>query len=215
MLDGMRLIAVLACLVLAAAGASLARAALSPEKTVDKAVLRAAQVGPGTITREIPGGRDVSGEVTLDLCGYRFRSEKQRVARLQLSWISNTGGPPFLSNEVVAYKPGGAARALTELRHAVATCPKGFVKSPIAGAGLIKNKFNRIKGKSFLPGTVGLIDHITEKTHGKTLRFDSLLVYQARGNILSAIYSFGVMRLPLVVHAATQSAKNLRALPRR
>jgi hypothetical protein len=210
----MRLIVVLGCLTLAAAGASLARAAAgaSPDKKLDRAVLRAAQIAPGSITREIPGGRDVTGQVTLDLCGYKFRSEKLRVARVQLSWISNTGGPPFLSNEVVAYKAGGAARAMKELRTAVATCPKGFVKSTVPGAGLIKNKFNRIKGRGFLPGTVGLIDHITEKTNGKTLRFDSLLVYQARGNVLSGVYSFGVVRLPLVVHAATQSAKNLRAL---
>jgi hypothetical protein len=214
MLFRMRLITVLGCLALAAAGASLARAAaaLSPEKKVDRVVLRAAQVGPGSITREIPGGRDVKGQITLDLCGYRFRSEKLRVARVQLSWISNTGGPPFLSNEVVAYKPGGAAKAIKELRTAIATCPKGFVKSTVLGAGLIRNKFNRIRGHGFLPGTVGVIDHITEKTKGKTLRFDSLLVYQERGNVLSGVYSFGALRLPLVVNAATQSAKNLRKL---
>jgi hypothetical protein len=211
----MRLFAVLGCLALAAAGASLADAAGSrpAQKKIERAVLRAAQVGPGSITREIPGGRAVAGQVTLDVCGYRFRSEKLRVARIQLSWISNTGGPPFLSNEVVAYKPGGAAQALKELRQAVAACPKGFVKSRVSGAGMIKNKFNRIKGRGFLPGTVGLIDHITEKAKGKTLRFDSLLVYQVRGNVLSAVYSFGVLRLPLVVHAAAQSAKNLRSLP--
>src|SRR4051812_10072196 len=160
----MRLIAVFACLALAAAGASLASAAglMSAQKKVERAVLRAAQIAPGSITREIPGGRDVRGVVTLDLCGYKFRSESRRVARIQLSWISNTGGPPFMSNEVVAYKPGGAAKALQELRTAVATCPKGFVKSTVPGAGLIKNKFDRIKGRGFLPGTVGLIDHITE-----------------------------------------------------
>jgi hypothetical protein len=212
----MRLIAVLACLALAAAGASLARAAgvMSSEKKVQRVVLRAAQVGPGSITREIPGGRDVAGQVTLDVCGYKFRSEKLRVARIQLSWISNTGGPPFLSNEVVAYKHGGAAKAMKELRTAVATCPTGFVKSSVPGAGLIRNKFNRIKGRGFLPGTVGLIDHITEKTKGKTLRFDSLLVYQVRGNVLSGVYSFGVVRLPLLVHAAAQSARNLKTLSR-
>ena len=175
-------------------------------------MLRAAQIGSGTITREIPNGRDVAGQVTLDLCGFKFRSESRRVARVQLSYIRNTGGGPFLSNEVVAYKPGGAAKAMRELRRAVATCPKGFVRSPIPGAGLIKNRFDPIKSAKFLPGSIGLIDHITEKVKKKTLRFDSLLVYQMHANVLSGVYGFGVVELPIVVHASNQSALNLKKL---
>lgn len=210
----MRIAAVCACLALAGIGASFAfaAAARSPQQAAERAVLRAAEVGPETITREIPNGRELKGEVTLDLCGFKFRSEALRVARVQLSYIRDTGGGPFLSNEVVAYKPGGAAKAMKELRKAVATCPKGFVKSTIPGAGLIKNKFDPIKSQLFLPGSVGLIDHITEKTNGKTLRFVSLLVYQARGNVLSGVYSFGIVELPTVVHAAGQSARNLKQL---
>jgi hypothetical protein len=210
----MRLLAVCGCLALAAIGAShaFASALLSSAHKVDRAVLRASQIGPGSITREIPNGRDVKGQVTLDLCGFKFRSESLRVARVQLSYIRNTGGGPFLSNEVVAYKPGGAAKAMRELRQAVATCPKGFVKSSVPGAGLIRNKFNLIKSSKFVPGYVGLIDHITEKVNKKTLRFDSLLVYQARGNVLSGVYSFGILRLPTIVHAANQSALNLKKL---
>lgn len=210
----MRIAAVCVCLALAGTGASFAFAssARSPQQAVERAVLRAAEIGPGSITREIPNGRDVKGQVTLDLCGFKFRSEALRVARIQLSYIKNTGGGPFLSNEVVAYKPGGAARAMKELRTAVATCPKGFVKSRIPGAGLIKNQFDPIKSQLFLPGSIGLIDHITEKTNGKTLRFASLLVYQARGNVLSGVYGFGVVELPTIVHAAGQSARNLKNL---
>src|SRR4051812_1414561 len=204
----MRLLAVCGCLALAAIGASDALASAvgsSAQKKIDRVVLRAAQLGPGSITREIPNGRDVAGQVTLDLCGFKFRSESLRVARVQLSYIRNTGGGPFLSNEVVAYKPGGAAKAMRELRSAVATCPKGFVKSTVPGAGLIRNRFGSIKSSKFLPGSVGLIDHITEKVKKKTLHFDSLLVYQARGNVLSGVYSFGALRLPIVVHGANES----------
>jgi len=211
----MRTLAVCACLALTGACASVALAAAAKQtpaqRAVDRVVLRASQVGPGTITREIPHGREVAGVSTLDLCGQTFRSEKMRVARVQLSWIRNTGGGPFLSNEVVAYKPGGAAMAMRELRAAVRSCPKGFVKSAIPGAGMIKNQFDPIKGQ-FVPNSLGLIDHITEKVGKKTLRFDSLLVYQVRGNVLSAVYGFGVVQLPLVVHTAAQSAKNLKKL---
>src|SRR5262249_23171428 len=142
-------------------------------------------------------------------------SERKRVARLQVTFIKNDGTGSFLSNEVVDYKHGWAKKAMKELRHAIAVCPKGFVKSTIPGAGLINNRFDPIKSSKFLPGSVGVIDHITEKLphNKKPLRFDSLLVYQAHGNVLSGVYSFGVGRLPLVVHAAAQSAVNLKKLP--
>jgi hypothetical protein len=207
----MRIFALLGCIVLAAFFA-MAASAFSPEKKLDRAVLKAAEIGPGSITRQIPAGDVVQGQVTLDLCGFTFRSERLRLARLQLSYIRNNGTGPFLSNEVVAYRPGGAARAMRELRTAVAHCPKGFVKSAVPGAGLIRNRFDPIKSSKFLPGTVGLIDHITEKVKKKTLHFDSLLVYQAHGNILSGVYSFGVVELPTVVHASEQSARNLKKL---
>jgi hypothetical protein len=206
-----RIFALAGCLVLAASFA-VAASAFSPEKKVERAVLRAAEIGPGSITRQIPAGNVVQGQVTLDLCGFTFRSERLRVARLQLSYIRNNGTGPFLSNEVVAYKRGGAAKAMRELRTAVAHCPKGFVKSTVPGAGLIKNRFDPIKSSRFLPGSIGLINHITEKVKKKTLRFDSLLVYQVRGNVLSGVYSFGVVELPTVVHAAEQSARNLKKL---
>jgi hypothetical protein len=213
----MRTLAVCAFLALAGACASIAFAGAAKQspaqRAVERVVLRAAQVGPGSITREIPQGRELAGISTLDLCGARFASEKMRVARVQLSWIRNTGGAPFLSNEVVAYKPGGAAQAMRELRAAIKACPKGFVKSTIPGAGMIKNQFDPIKGRDFVENSIGVIDHITEKvSKKKTLKFDSLLVYQVRGNVLSAVYAFGIPSLALVVHTATESAKNLKKL---
>jgi hypothetical protein len=210
----MRRLAVLIAMVLAGLGAcaAVASTARTPKQAVERAVLKAAEVGPGSIVRQIPGGTVVKGQVTLDLCGFKFTSEALRAARLQVSFIRNTGGGPFLSNEVVAYRTGGAATAMRELRSAIAHCPTGFVKSGVPGAGLLKNSFDPIKSSRFLPGAVGVIDHITEKVSGKTLHFDSLLVYQARGNILSGVYGFGVVQLPTVVHASEQSALNLKRL---
>jgi hypothetical protein len=207
----------LCCLLVTLAAACLAAAAFAfgPEKTVNRAVLRAAQVGPGSIVRDIPHGSDVRGQVTLDVCGFAFKSERRRVARLQVAFIRDNGTGPFLSNEIVDYKHGWAKKAMKELRKAIATCPKGFVKSTIPGAGMIKNRFDPIRSSRFLPGSIGVIDHIIEKLPNKKkpLRFDSLLVYQARGNVLSGVYSFGVVQLPIVVHSAEQSAVNLKKLP--
>jgi hypothetical protein len=205
------------CILVAVAAACLAAAAFAfgPEKTVNRAVLKAAQVGPGSIVRDIPHGAELRGQATLDVCGFTFKSERRRVARLQVSFIRNDGTGVFLSNEVVDYKHGWAKKAMKELRKAIATCPKGFVKSTIPGAGLIRNRFDPIKSSKFLPDSVGVIDHITEKVphKKKPLLFDSLLVYQVRGNVLSGVYSFGAVQLPTVVHAAEQSAVNLKKLP--
>jgi hypothetical protein len=205
------------CIFVTVAAACFAAAAFAfgPEKTVNRAVLRAAEVGPGSIVRDIPHGTDVRGQVTLDVCGFAFKSEHKRVARLQVSFIRNDGTGPFLSNEVVDYRHGWAKKALKELRQAIATCPKGFVKSAVPGAGLIRNRFDPIRSEKFLPGSIGVIDHITEKLphKKKALHFDSLLVYQVHGNVLSGVYSFGVAQLPIVVHAATKSAVNLKKLP--
>jgi hypothetical protein len=124
------------CISIPVAAACFAAAALAfaPEKTVDRAVLKASQVGPGSTVRDIPHGTEVRGQVTLDVCGFGFKSERRRVARLQVG--------PFLSNEVVDYEHGWAKKAMKELRKAIATCPKGFVKSTIPGAGMIRNRFD-------------------------------------------------------------------------
>ncbi|HEY1775505.1 MAG TPA: hypothetical protein VGG41_05030, partial [Solirubrobacteraceae bacterium] len=46
-------------------------------------VLKASQVGAGYRSEAIPGGRQVAGQVTLDLCYDTYASEKLRTARLQ------------------------------------------------------------------------------------------------------------------------------------
>jgi hypothetical protein len=71
----------------------------------------------------------VAGQVTLDLCGYTFHTEALRLARLQVTYTR--AGAPLISNEVVAYKPGGAASALREVRAAIAHCPAGYVSSGV------------------------------------------------------------------------------------
>ena len=40
----------------------------------------------------VPGGAAVKGQVTLDLCGYRFTSESHRVARRQVGVVNAKGG---------------------------------------------------------------------------------------------------------------------------
>lgn len=89
---------------------------------VGAVILTPAQVGSGFTGTTIPGGRQVKGQVTLDLCGQDYASEAKRLQRLQTVY-ARKGGTVALSNEVVRYKPGGALQALAEVRRHVRTAP--------------------------------------------------------------------------------------------
>src|SRR4051794_216979 len=77
-------------------------------------VLKGGQVGPGYRLVQRPDGHGVSGLVTLDICGFRFRSEQLRTDRLQVNYV-RSGEPVKASNEVVTYRPGGSVQAMKEL----------------------------------------------------------------------------------------------------
>jgi hypothetical protein len=206
----MRWIPLWACSALVAASAAAGALAATPAQTVAKVVLTAAQVAPDVTLKRFPGGSQVAGQVTLDLCGYTFRSEALRLARLQVGYAR--AGVPVVSNEVVAYKPGGAASALRELRTAIARCPSGYVSSSVRGVGQLKNRIQHFGAAGTLPGSVAIVDHVTEKLNGKTRSYDAVLVFQARRDVLSGVYGYGATTLTLVRHAAAQSAGNLRTL---
>jgi hypothetical protein len=204
----MRWILLLACSLVAASAAAAAVA--TPAQTVAAVVLRPAQVAPDVTLKRFPGGNQVAGQVTLDLCGYTFRTEALRLARLQV--VYTRGTIPVASNEVVAYKPGGATSALRELRTAIAHCPAGYVASNVRGTGLLKNSITHIRAPGSLPGSIAILDRITQKLNGKTMRFDAILVFQARRDVLSGVYGYGQAQVPLVRHAAAASARNLKTL---
>src|SRR5919107_1078574 len=101
-----KLVAALVILTGCAAIVSAAPLAARSASPVERVTLRASQVGPGYVSRVIPGGRFVQGQVTLDMCGFRFTSEGRRVARLQTGYV-RAGSKLALSNEVVSYRAGG------------------------------------------------------------------------------------------------------------
>ena len=79
-------------------------------------------MGAGYKSSVIPDGRRVAGQVTLDLCYSSYASEGLRMARLQEAYVK-AAGQPAVSNEVVVYRAGGAAAALSELQATVKHCP--------------------------------------------------------------------------------------------
>ena len=189
--------------------ALLAIVASPPNMT--KLVLTPAQVGGGYVLRPRLDGFGVKSNATLDLCGRSgYPSEKLRVDRLQVDYVKQ-GAKVGLSNEVVAYKHGGAAQAMREVIRHARTCPR----TPInAGPGLPPLRFTMtlLKGPSLLKGYLFVRVRVQGKVKGKKVDQISYAVYQRRGDVLSGTYSFGAntkAQQTFELHAAQQSALNL------
>jgi hypothetical protein len=180
---------------------------------VAKLILRPAQVGPGYALQLRPDSHGVKGTVTMDMCGYNFRSEMQRAARLQVNY-TKSGSTVGLSNEVVVYRPGGAQKAMHEVQQAVAHCPHTPVKSAIAGVGPLTYRIERLSPPhGLLPDAIALILHVTGTANGHHVALSSTVVYQSRGNVLSGVYGDGrplATQKRLVLRGAEASAGNLK-----
>ena len=142
-------------------------------------VLQAAQVGTGYRLQERSDSHCVQQCVTLDLCGFTFKSETLRTGRLQVNYLRK--GSLTLSNEVVSYRSGGAASAIDELDRAVATCPGTPVPSTVQGVGPLTYRLTRLTDNHLLPGYVALRVHISGKANGKSISGTAVAVYQTEG----------------------------------
>ena len=153
--------------------------------------------------------------MTLDICGFHFQSELVRSARLQVNYVKKPSGFK-ISNEVVEYRPGGAAFALRELKRAVATCPRHPVKSAVAGVPPLTYRIRRFHASRLLPGAVSLRGQVSGTTHGRLVSFKVVAIYQVHREILSGVYvaapaaSYTSGALGFALHAARASAKNLK-----
>jgi hypothetical protein len=193
-----------------ATGAAQARTG----SVLTRVVLRPSQVGPGYRLQQRPDGHGVRGLVTLDLCGFTFPSEFLRRARLQVDYVRR-GAAVQLSNEVVTYRPGGAQQALREVAYAARHCPRHPVGSTVAGVPKLTYRIGWIHDRRLLPGAVALRVRASGMQNGKRVVETTLGVYQVRQNVLSAVYTFGRSirtQLPVGLHAAAQSALNLKRL---
>src|SRR5262249_6716361 len=64
----------------------------------------------------IPGGNQVRGQPTLDLCNGTFPSEALRTARLQVAAVDAQGGAPISTEAVLYRNPAATEQALRELQ---------------------------------------------------------------------------------------------------
>ena len=186
----------------------------SPTRSTPAAVEQPAQVavsaselGAGWQQRLIPGGSQVQGEVTLDLCGGDYRSEALRTARHQIAFRL---GRLQLSNEVVRYAPGGAQLAYAELKKRLSTCPKTPVTMPEAGGIRARWMLARLPNDPSWPrDTVAVRGTVTAQGHTST----SIGIYEFDGQWLAAVYTQDATSASLRVaeRMATIEATKLRA----
>ncbi|WP_157436295.1 hypothetical protein [Actinospica robiniae] len=188
--------------------------------SIDQLLVPVNEMGAGWTSRSIPGGDQVQGQVTLDMCGDHFPSENLRIARRQIV-LSTTGADSDMSpisQEVVLYRPGGAQQARQELLDAVRTCPTGPVLGAVQGEGLMTFKLTllpesqRLTESEWLPDTVAIHGIVTEST-GQIE--DEALIYQFRGDVMSAVYGPVTTGQPSPAEflASTLAAAELKSLP--
>ena len=189
-----------------------ASAAGAATPTVAKVVLLPAQVGKGYVLVTRSDGYGLKTR-TLDLCGTtNYPSEKLRTSRLQVNYLKNKS-KLGISNEVVTYKAGGAAQAMREVIQHATTCPKHKIDPGENNLPPLLFTITRMKDSALLKGYLAVQIRVRGRYKGKNIDETSYAVYQRKGSILSGVYSFGpateAQRL-LCLHAAEQSAKNLR-----
>jgi hypothetical protein len=201
--------------------AALAVVAAAGPPDVSKLVLAPTQVGTGYVLLHRADGSGVKNTVTLDLCGRKgYASEALRTSRLQVNYAAQ-GKAIGLSNEVVAYRAGGAAQALREVAKHAATCPNRPIVTGEAGLPPLRFTISRISDAHLLKGYVAVRIRVRGtvklKVKGKlqARRVDqtSYAVYQRFGSVLSGTYSYGPntqAQQSFALHAAEQSAANLR-----
>ena len=160
----------------------------------------------------MPSGDIVAGQVTLDMCGANFRSERLRIARHQVAFPAKDHRSS-VSTETVAYSPRGAALAMREVRRAIATCPQGLVASHVQGMPLLTQRFSRLPARpGWEPGTIA--HRVTETTRSGESS-SGIIIYQRHGNILNGIYVWGSgpQALRVASRCALLMANELDAAP--
>lgn len=187
--------------------------ALATQPSLAKIVLKPTAVGAGYVLVQRSDGHGTA-QRTLDLCGTQnYASEGLRTDRLQVDYFKQNA-PLALSNEIVAYKSGGAQKAMQEVAQHADNCPP----RPIAFEGQppLTYKITRIRDSKLVKGYIALRVDVSGKIKGKPVRAIRYAVYQRVGNLLSGVYSYAVSGVSgeaqqqFVLHAAEQSAKALR-----
>ena len=161
----------------------------SPSVLVNRVALNPTDFPPRTKVKLYKGGDQVAGQVTLDFCGFDFRSEANRVARRQVGILFPHAWKVLYSNEVVAYDSDAhAAAALEEVRSSVKACPSSrFMDSTVAGAPDDRT-VARLRTDPNLRVADNTIVTAAFTPRGSRRSCHQVMYYQRQGAVLSAVY---------------------------
>jgi hypothetical protein len=190
---------------------ALAFAVAVAQPSLNKIVLKPAQVGAGYVLQQRPDGHGTA-QRTLDLCGTKnYPSEQLRTSRLQVNYLS-AKAKFAISNEVVTYKGDGAAQAMRELTQHATHCPT--TPMAVEGQPAATFRITRITDSKLLKGYIAVQIRTTGTVNGKKVTVVNYAIYQRVGNVLSGVYSYGAATPEqelLCLHAAEASARNLKS----
>lgn len=209
----------LAAATAAAAALALAGSAAGATPDLTKLALTPKQVGASYVLLQRTDGHGL-GTRTLDLCGTdNYPSEKLRTSRLQVEYLRKYDRLG-LSNEVVTYKPGGAAQAMRELIAHATHCPHTPISPGEQGLPSLTFTITVLKDSHLLKDSLAVRVRVTGTVKGKKVDQISYAVYQRSGNVLSGVYSYVLTgaakygkaadQMAFCLHAAEQSALDLQ-----
>ena len=181
---------------------------------VAKLILKPAQAGPVMCSSTWPGApacRTPSRSISAVSHGYP--SEQRRATRLQVTYLKKKSRIG-ISNEIVTYRPGGAAQAMREVIHHADNCPNRPIDTGQAGLPPSHNRSPRIHDAKLLKGALAVEERVRGTVNGKKYDQTSYAVYQRLGNVLAGTYSVSVgpntpRPAQMLLHSAEQSAQNL------
>ena len=192
---------------------ALAAVAVAPAATPDVShlVLQPTQVGKGYVTMKQAGGNLVKGQVTLNLCGTGYPSERFRTTRLQVNFANQNVPSDLERGRHLPFRRrrAGDARGDPACRHVPA--PAGRHRGEGSAEADVPD--HAVRGSAPAEGLPRRSRHRDRHDQGKHIDQTSYAVYQRHGNVLSGVYSVGGASRAssqLVLHAAEQSARNLR-----
>jgi hypothetical protein len=154
----------------------------------------------------IDGGRSTTDQATLDWCSFKYTSENQRTARVQVEYAGDYVLNPS-GNEFVRYSPGGTTKAWAEIQEAVARCP-----ATTQTDGYIYSLVQRAPRDAALASHQLVLSFQVLDPTGQTDMPWQAIVYQFDGNYFSGVYVYGLSRasaLATAEHLGAESARHL------
>jgi len=181
------------------------------EEVLDLVALDEADLPEGWTLDLIDGGDQVTNQVTMDMCGAHFESERMRTARRQLGAL-DPAGERWVGNESVLYRTATAAEgALVELRAAVRSCPKHrLVASDVAAMPPVRYQLDLVEAapEGITEDHVVIAGHL-ESADGERVPFAG--VWQRRGRAMTAVYGETLDELADLARTASSNLQMLSA----